>query len=47
MLQGIFSDKLGTKEITRRAIEAEARGDYKAASKLYEQVGFDIGASTI
>ncbi|RUS72684.1 hypothetical protein EGW08_019554 [Elysia chlorotica] len=37
VLQGIFSDKLGTKEITRKAIEAEARGDYKAAFKLYEQ----------
>ncbi|GFR71491.1 DNA-dependent protein kinase catalytic subunit, partial [Elysia marginata] len=37
VLQGIFSDKLGTKDITRRAIEAEARGDYKAASKLYDQ----------
>ncbi|GFO12453.1 DNA-dependent protein kinase catalytic subunit [Plakobranchus ocellatus] len=37
VLQGIFSEKLGTKEITRRAIEAEARGDYSVANKLYEE----------
>merc|ERR1719483_236080 len=37
ILQGIFSDKLGTKELTRAAIEAEARSDYKAALKAYNE----------
>ena len=37
-LQGIFSGKIGTQEITRQAVELEARGDYQAARKLYEEV---------
>ncbi|XP_035828316.1 DNA-dependent protein kinase catalytic subunit [Aplysia californica] len=37
VLQGIFSDKLGTKDVTRTAIEAESRGDYKAALRAYRE----------
>ena len=39
VLLGIFSGKLGTQSITQKAIEAEARGDYSAAKKFYEEVG--------
>ncbi|BFZ03143.1 hypothetical protein BsWGS_06182 [Bradybaena similaris] len=35
VLQGIFGDKLGTKQLTREAILAEARGDYNAAFRKY------------
>ena len=38
VLQGIFSGKLNTKELTKRALEAEARCDYQAARKLYQEV---------
>ena len=38
VLQGIFSDKLGTKDLTKTAIEAEARNDFKAAHRAYEKV---------
>ncbi|XP_048248370.1 DNA-dependent protein kinase catalytic subunit-like [Haliotis rufescens] len=37
VLQGIFSGKIKTKPITREALEAEARGDYQGARKLYEE----------
>ena len=37
VLLGIFSGKLGTQQITQKAIEAEARGDYSTAKKLYEE----------
>ena len=40
VLLGIFSGKLGTQQITQKAIEAEARGDYSSAKKLYEEVNF-------
>ena len=35
---GIFSSKLGTQEVTQKALELEARGDYSAAKKLYDEV---------
>ncbi|KAH9508229.1 hypothetical protein Btru_050515 [Bulinus truncatus] len=38
IVQGIFSDQLGTKEETRRAIEAEARGEYKTANSIYSEI---------
>ena len=38
VLRGIFSSKLGTQDITAKAIEAEMRADYQAALKLYSQV---------
>ena len=37
MLRGIFSSKFGTQDITSRAIEAEMRGDYHQASRLYSE----------
>ncbi|CAL1543153.1 unnamed protein product [Lymnaea stagnalis] len=37
VIQGIFSDKLSTREETRNAIEAEARCDFKTANHLYEK----------
>ena len=42
VLLGIFSGKLGTQSITQKAIEAEARGDYSAAKKFYEEVGNSV-----
>ncbi|XP_071796803.1 DNA-dependent protein kinase catalytic subunit-like [Asterias amurensis] len=36
-VQGIFSGGIGTHEITKTALEAESRGDYSAAVKLYNQ----------
>ncbi|XP_062835416.1 DNA-dependent protein kinase catalytic subunit [Anolis carolinensis] len=36
-LQGIFSGKIGTKEITRKALIAEARSDYAEAAKHYDE----------
>ena len=38
MLLGIFGGKIGTQTITRHAMEAESRGDYQAARKLYDEV---------
>ncbi|KAI8794714.1 DNA-dependent protein kinase catalytic subunit, partial [Biomphalaria glabrata] len=38
IVQGIFSDQLGTKDQTRKAIEAEARGDFKTANLIYSQI---------
>ncbi|WAQ95922.1 PRKDC-like protein [Mya arenaria] len=37
VLLGIFSGKIGTQPITRQAMEAEARGDYHTARKLYDE----------
>ncbi|XP_052262779.1 DNA-dependent protein kinase catalytic subunit-like isoform X1 [Dreissena polymorpha] len=37
VLMGIFGGKIGTMPITKQAIEAEARGDYLAARKLYDE----------
>ncbi|XP_061175418.1 DNA-dependent protein kinase catalytic subunit-like [Saccostrea echinata] len=37
VLLGIFSDKIGTQEITKEAVQMEARGDYYKAVKLYNQ----------
>ncbi|XP_064600499.1 DNA-dependent protein kinase catalytic subunit-like [Liolophura sinensis] len=36
VLRGIFSGKVNTKEVTHRALESEARGDYAQAYKLYD-----------
>ena len=38
VVQGVFSGRIGTHEITKTAQEAEARGDYSTALKLYNQV---------
>uniref|UniRef100_A0A8C0EK33 DNA-dependent protein kinase catalytic subunit n=1 Tax=Bubo bubo TaxID=30461 RepID=A0A8C0EK33_BUBBB len=37
VLRGIFSGKIGTKEITRKALLAEARSDYAEAAKYYDE----------
>ncbi|CAB4027386.1 DNA-dependent kinase catalytic subunit, partial [Paramuricea clavata] len=37
VLRGIFSSQIGTQAITRQALEAEGRGDYTKALKLYSQ----------
>ncbi|KAL9956083.1 hypothetical protein ACROYT_G037506 [Oculina patagonica] len=42
VLQGIFTGHIGTQPITQKALEAEARGDYSLALKLYnEAIGSD------
>ena len=41
VLRGIFAGHIGTKDITRKAMEAEARGDYSQALKLYNEVSKD------
>lgn len=38
MLLGIFSGRIGTQDITKEAVQMEARGDYYKAVKLYNQV---------
>lgn len=38
VLHGIFSGKIGTKEITQRALLAEAKSDYAEAAKQYDEV---------
>ena len=38
VLRGIFGGLIDTKDVTRQAIQAEARGDYAAALKLYGEV---------
>ena len=38
MLRGIFTGHIGTKPITQEALEAEARGDFSQALKLYNEV---------
>ena len=38
MLRGIFSGHVGAKQITRKALEAEERGDYKKALEFYKEV---------
>ncbi|XP_062426360.1 DNA-dependent protein kinase catalytic subunit [Rhea pennata] len=37
VLRGIFSGKIGTKEITQKALLAEARSDYAEAAKHYDE----------
>lgn len=37
-LRGIFSGKIGTKEITQKALLAEARNDYAEAAQYYDKV---------
>ncbi|CAG2250822.1 PRKDC [Mytilus edulis] len=37
VLLGIFTNKLGTKEITKKAVEAESRCDYHKARTYYEE----------
>ncbi|KAF7246285.1 DNA-dependent protein kinase catalytic subunit [Varanus komodoensis] len=37
VLQGIFSGKIGSKEITQKALLAEAKRDYAEAAKKYEE----------
>ncbi|KAM4688942.1 DNA-dependent protein kinase catalytic subunit [Discoglossus pictus] len=37
VLRGIFSGKIGTKSITRDALNAEAKSDYAKAAKLYDE----------
>ena len=38
VLLGIFGGKIGTQPLTQKAVEAEARGDFTAAIKLYDEV---------
>ncbi|XP_067887902.1 DNA-dependent protein kinase catalytic subunit isoform X2 [Heterodontus francisci] len=37
VLRGIFSEKIGTKSITQKALLAEAKSDYAEAVQLYDQ----------
>ncbi|XP_071410665.1 DNA-dependent protein kinase catalytic subunit isoform X2 [Pithys albifrons albifrons] len=37
VLRGIFSGKIGTKEITQKALLAEARSDYAEAAQCYDE----------
>ncbi|XP_067044034.1 DNA-dependent protein kinase catalytic subunit-like isoform X2 [Acropora muricata] len=37
VLRGIFTGHIGTKPITQKALEAEARGDFSQALKLYNE----------
>ncbi|XP_071593605.1 DNA-dependent protein kinase catalytic subunit [Heliangelus exortis] len=37
VLRGIFSGKIGTKEVTQKALLAEARSDYAEAAKYYDE----------
>ena len=38
MLRGIFTGHIGTKDVTRLALEAEERRDYYTAQQLYKDV---------
>jgi len=38
VLRGIFSGHVGTKEVTKLALEAEERGDYNRAHQYYKEV---------
>ena len=38
VLHGVFSRQIGTKPITREALEAEERRDYFEALRLYKEV---------
>ena len=38
VLRGIFSGHVGTKEVTKLALEAEERGDYHRAHQYYKEV---------
>ena len=42
MLRGIFSGHVGTKDVTRLALEAEERSDYQTAQQLYKEVNNNI-----
>lgn len=45
VLRGIFTGHIGTKSETQKALEAEARGDFSQALKLYHEVR-QMGHST-
>jgi hypothetical protein len=38
VLLGIFTNKIGTQEVTKKAVEAESRCDYQKARAYYEEV---------
>ena len=38
MLRGIFSSRIGTQELTSKAMDAEMRGDFNTAYALYTEV---------
>lgn len=38
VLRGIFSGHIGTKDVTKLALEAEERSDYHTAQQLYKEV---------
>ena len=38
VLRGIFNSHIGTQNITKEALEAEGRGNYSEALKLYSEV---------
>lgn len=40
VLRAIFSGKIDTKEITQKALLAEAKNDYSEAAKQYDKVCF-------
>ena len=46
VLRGIFTEHIGTQPITQKALEAEARGDYSLALKLYNEVRSNKGHET-
>ena len=46
VLRGIFTGHIGTKPITQKALEAETRGDYSLALKLYNEVRSNKGYET-
>lgn len=46
MLRGIFSGHVGTKDITRLALEAEERSDYLTAQQLYKEVSMSLSVHT-
>ena len=40
VLKGIFASRLGTQDITSKAMDAEMSGDYQTAVKLYSEVKY-------
>ena len=47
VLRGIFSGHVGTKDVTRLALEAEERNDYQTAQQLYKEVNNNIVVSNL
>ena len=47
VLHGVFSRQIGTKPITREALEAEERRDYFEALRLYKEVSGKGGHLTL